>query len=211
MIKCISAPEKRLCLVLESEDGAWLWNLAMVEVHWDNDVPVLNNNANHISPLGYRFKVRTNSLPYIKSLYCFNEGAWIPAATDRTYTSNIARVKKCLQILILFSLNRKIRWYTVEPGTPNTMSREIVTYKTAGPFLMNVKPGPSLHRTTAWCPKIIAVHHLSTLHSQKGSSSFPNVWGHWNEHLCRRRGLMGVFHRGSHRDIFMFLPPLPEL
>jgi len=63
----------------ESEDGARLWNLAAAEVHWDNDVPVLGNNANHISPLGCCFKVKTNSLLYIKFLYCFNEGPWIPA------------------------------------------------------------------------------------------------------------------------------------
>lgn len=68
MIKCISAPEERLrrVPVPESEDGARLGTLAMVEVHWDNDVPVLNNNANHISPQGFSFKVRTNSLPCIR-------------------------------------------------------------------------------------------------------------------------------------------------
>lgn len=122
-------------------------------------------------------------------------------------TPQIPRVYKCLQILILFSLNRKkTHWNTVHLPTLNIMSKEIVTYKTAGPFLMNVKPGLSLYWNAVWCPKIIAMHHLSSLHTHKGSSSAPNVWGYWNEHLCRRQGLMGVFHRGNHRDIFMFLP-----
>lgn len=58
----------------------------------------------------------------------------------------IACVCKCLQILILFSLNRKkIRWNTVDLRTPNMRRQEIVTYKTTGPFLMNVKPGLSFY------------------------------------------------------------------
>lgn len=63
-------------------------------------------------------------------------------------TPQIPPVYKCLQILILFSLNGKKNTHAgiqYTSGTPNIMSQEIVTYKTTGPILMNVKPGPGVY------------------------------------------------------------------
>lgn len=125
-------------------------------------------------------------------------------------TPLIPRVYRCLQILILFSLTGEKKIQNTEHlGTPNIMSKEIVTYKPAGPFLMNVKPGLSLHRTADQCPKITAMHHLSTLHSHKAQQRLSKRVGGplKRPSVLRRRGPMAVSFSQREPQRYIYVSP----
>lgn len=59
------------------------------------------------------------------------------------------------------------------------MRKEIVTYKTPGPFLINVKLNHNLV-----CLKIVAMQHISTLHTLRRAAAALQMYGATERSIC---------------------------